>query len=115
MASFAQLNQMAANLAEGMYAIMGKDGESVYFFQIKKVKNSHRIFRLEGSPGDYKRHTMKVTWQAAALTKISVNPIAALKLYGQRAKWCGVCNSALTNQVSLEFGIGPVCRGKLGV
>ena len=113
MASFAQLNAQAASLAEGFYAVMGKDGVTPYFFEIADVKGSHRIFRLEGAPGDYKRHTLNVKWQAYALHVICKDPIAAFALYGKHARWCGVCNSALTNAKSLERGIGPVCWGKV--
>ena len=113
MASFAQLNAQAASLAEGFYAVMGKDGKTPYFFEIKKVKGSHRIYRLEGAPGDYKRHTLNVAWQTHALAVICKDPIAAFQLYGKHAQWCGVCNSALTNAKSLERGIGPVCWNNL--
>ena len=115
MASFAQLNEMANALAEGKYAVIGKDGETPYFFEISKVKGSHRIFRLIGSPGDYQRHTLNVKWQTHALTLITALPTASMVLYGKLAKWCGVCDSPLTHARSLACGMGPVCAPKHGV
>lgn len=112
MASFALLNKQAAELAEGFYAVMGQDGNP-RFFEIADVKGSHRVYRLEGSPGDYKRHTLNVKWQTYVLHVLTQDPIAGFQLYGKHAKWCGVCDSALTNAKSLERGIGPVCWHKL--
>lgn len=112
MASFAQLNAQAASLAEGFYAVMGQDGNP-RFFEIATVKGSHRLYKLEGAPGDYHRHTLNIKWQTYVLHVLTKDPIAGFQLYGKHAKWCGVCDSALTNAKSLERGIGPVCWGKL--
>ncbi len=32
--------------------------------------------------------------------------------YGKRTGRCGVCHRKLTDPVSIEAGIGPICRGK---
>jgi len=113
MASFAQLNAQAASLAEGFYAVMGQDGNP-RFFEIAKVKGSHRLYRLEGSPGDYKRHTLNIKWQTYVLHVLTKDPAAGFALYGKHARWCGVCKTAaLTNPKSLARGIGPVCWDKV--
>jgi hypothetical protein len=115
MASFAQLNAQVAALTEGKYAVIGKDGETPYFFEIANVKGAHRIFRLIGSPGDYKRHTLNVAWQTHALNLLTALPTASMVLYGQLAKFCGACDSALTHARSLACGMGPKCAPKWGV
>lgn len=109
MASFQQLNAMAEALPLGKYAIMGKDGETPYFFEIAEVKNTKRIFRLHGSPGDYKRETLNIKWQHYALHCITEDTIGCFALYGKHAKFCGVCDSSLTKKKSLDRGVGPVC------
>ena len=115
MASFAQLNAMANSLAEGKYAVIGKDGETPYFFEISDVKGSHRIFRLQGAPGDYKRHTLNVKWQTHALNLLTADPTGSMTRYGKLAKFCGSCDSALTHARSLACGMGPKCAPKHGV
>jgi hypothetical protein len=42
------------------------------------------------------------------------DPKAAAIAYGQETGVCCVCNSPLTNKVSIEAGIGPVCATKMG-
>lgn len=115
MASFAQLNKMAADLPLGKYVVMAKDGVTPYFFEIADVKNSHRVYRLTGAPGDYHRHTMNITWQTYVLTTITSDTKKALTLYGKHAKFCGACDSALTHDRSLACGMGPKCAPKHGV
>lgn len=39
---------------------------------------------------------------------------AATTAYAAETCRCAVCNRELTNEVSVAYGIGPICRGKLG-
>jgi hypothetical protein len=47
--------------------------------------------------------------------EISKDPLAALKRYGQEIGRCGHCGRTLTDATSRALGIGPVCRGDLGL
>lgn len=49
-----------------------------------------------------------------ALGKIADDPAAASRLFGLEFKKCGVCGRGLTNDISRELGIGPVCRERTG-
>jgi hypothetical protein len=51
----------------------------------------------------------------AILAQIAKDPITAKALYGQELGQCGHCNRTLTDELSRELGIGPVCRGHLGI
>lgn len=42
------------------------------------------------------------------------NPKAAAIAYGKATGVCCVCNAELTNKVSIENGIGPICAEKFG-
>jgi hypothetical protein len=42
------------------------------------------------------------------------DPKAAAKAYGQETGICCVCNAQLTNEDSIEAGIGPICAEKFG-
>ena len=45
----------------------------------------------------------------------AADPYAAAKLYGQHTGKCSCCGRELTNKLSIELGIGPVCREKFGL
>lgn len=42
------------------------------------------------------------------------DPKAAAEAYGQETGTCCICNAKLTNKVSIERGIGPICAEKFG-
>lgn len=116
MASFAQLNQMANAIPVGRYALSATNGtDDVYFFEIRKVGASHRIFRLIGAPGDFHRRTMNIKWQERALRKISIDPAMWIRFFGMKTRVCGACQSPLTHARSRACGMGPKCAPKWGV
>lgn len=43
------------------------------------------------------------------------DPYTAAKLYGQNTGSCSCCGRELTNSLSIELGIGPICREKFGL
>lgn len=43
------------------------------------------------------------------------DPYAAAKLYGQNTGTCSCCGLELTNSLSIQLGIGPICREKFGL
>lgn len=114
MASFVQLNAQAAALTPAKYVVMGKDGQP-RFFEILFVNGGNRVFQLIGSPVNYTRHTMKVSWQAYVLHVITNSPSTAIALYGKYAKTCGACDSPLTHARSRACGMGPKCAPRWGV
>lgn len=46
---------------------------------------------------------------------VAADPYAAAKLYGQNTGSCTCCGRELTNSLSIELGIGPICREKFGL
>lgn len=50
-----------------------------------------------------------------ALQTIAADPLAAALRYGQRTGRCACCGRKLTNHVSIDLGIGPICRDKWGL
>jgi hypothetical protein len=46
---------------------------------------------------------------------VAADPYAAAKLYGQQTGSCSCCGRELTNALSIELGIGPICREKFGL
>lgn len=50
-----------------------------------------------------------------AVQSAAANPLAAAKMYGQNTGSCSCCGRQLTNALSIELGIGPICREKFGL
>jgi hypothetical protein len=47
------------------------------------------------------------------IQQIAKDPEAAMRAYGKEFERCGMCGRGLTNDLSRELGIGPVCRTRL--
>lgn len=45
---------------------------------------------------------------------IASKPHQAAKAYGKRTGNCSCCGRTLTNGISIDLGIGPICRGRFG-
>jgi hypothetical protein len=94
---------------EGRYAIDWAEGEveDIKFYQIKEAtlyaQASAELWQIKDT-----EHIAKV------LDAIKIDPKAASILYGLKLGACGVCGRTLTNQESRDFGIGPICREKMG-
>ncbi len=51
----------------------------------------------------------------AQLLVVAADPLAAAVAYGKETGICSCCSRELTNAVSIELGIGPICRAKWGL
>lgn len=49
------------------------------------------------------------------LRAFAAEPFQAVLAYGQATKRCGLCNRKLKNALSVELGIGPICRANYGI
>jgi hypothetical protein len=49
------------------------------------------------------------------LQRVAADPLAEAVRYGRRTGRCACCGLTLTNKVSIELGIGPICRAKWGL
>lgn len=52
---------------------------------------------------------------ATELVGIAADPLAKAVLYGRKTGNCSCCGRELTNALSIELGIGPICRDKWGL
>lgn len=60
------------------------------------------------------RVTLQFKTQLDMIKLIAQDPEAASKAFGLEFGRCGVCGRGLTNDVSRELGIGPICRQNVG-
>jgi len=49
------------------------------------------------------------------LMKLAADPLEGAKAHGQQTGSCSCCGRELTNKVSVELGIGPICRARWGL
>lgn len=49
------------------------------------------------------------------LLAVAADPLGQAVLYGKQTGNCCCCGRELTNKVSVELGIGPICRGAWGI
>lgn len=103
-------------VAEGRYALRESDGVT-RFYVVQKGKEggqwAGRTFvKIQASD---ELHSIKnPTRLLEVLRAISADPKAAMLRYGQHIGSCGHCGRTLTDEESRAYGIGPVCRRKLG-
>lgn len=99
---------------EGHYSVI-IDGETK-FFKVEAPTDGQwagRIFlKIQASDAEYP--VKNPTTKAQVLALIAANPKEAMLLYGRQLGHCGHCGRTLTNEESREYGIGPICRGKMG-
>lgn len=63
---------------------------------------------------DDDRHEVPWPLKRDILLAIARDPAAASARFGHEKGRCGVCGRGLTNDLSRELGIGPVCRSRVG-
>lgn len=102
---------------QGYYAIVSPYDSILKFFQVRtpnKGKWAGYVF-VSTVSGENKLNIRDQATREAILEEIAKNPIEALKRFGQEIGECGHCRKQLTDAESRTFGIGPVCRKKLGL
>ncbi|MGB2791289.1 MAG: DUF6011 domain-containing protein [Candidatus Moraniibacteriota bacterium] len=92
-------------------------------------KVGHRVFKVQravhGSGGLYAKelserhdHSWSFEYAPGAIKRFGLNgatkmTLAEAKAFGALYGTCCVCGRTLTNETSIEEGIGPVCAGRL--
>lgn len=64
--------------------------------------------------GQFKPRLECTAVQTAAIVDVCQDPHKAANAYCKAWSCCGVCGRTLTNDESIGFGIGPICREKMG-
>lgn len=112
------------SMPAGRYALYHEAGPGVgtgkwRFYQVDKPTKGKWdgytfIKQLIGAPGNYRQEPIRREQRDALLQRIEDDPKKAMADFGFQSGHCGKCSSPLTNPESLQLGIGPVCRGKMG-
>lgn len=102
---------------QGYYAIVDPADQVLKFYQVRVPKQGRWVGYTFVSQvcGENRLNIRDRTEREKILGEIAKNPLESLKRYGQEIGECGHCRKQLTDAESRAFGIGPVCRKKLGV
>lgn len=106
---------VVTDVPAGHYAVTGEDG-TTDFYRVDKPtegKWAGRTFVKLQLGENYERLSQANT--RTVLAKIEVDgPREAAIRYGKELGKCAICNRTLTNNESIERGIGPVCADARG-
>jgi len=93
----------------GRYAIQdGDDDNDISFYRVKELRNKSRIILRIVGPNEY---MLKSNAPIKAIVRAGIGNAASL--YGLKVGRCSQCNTRITNRLSRELGIGPVCGGRV--
>lgn len=104
---------LAPVVPDSYYALRTEKG--LVFYRVRTGKKDDKwkgfqfVDRLIGHPGDWKTVPVMRGDRHAVLNTLAVDPKAAALLYSHEHKLCAVCQSPLSDPVSLAEGIGPIC------
>lgn len=99
----------APAVEDGRYAVV-HDGVLKFY----KVKNGYKRVFVEVYASDARHALVSSATRAEVLRLIAADPQAAMLKFGQEIGSCGHCGRTLTDQESRDYGVGPICRSKLG-
>lgn len=99
-------------IPRGRYALQNSDDENdLTFYRVWVGDRGGWSVKVLAGPNEY-----PIQDRARAIeimNAISEDPPACSAAYGWAIGRCGICGYRLTNQVSRELGMGPVCRSRV--
>jgi hypothetical protein len=103
------------NIANGYYAVEDPlDGVLKFYKVVIPDTGKYKGYTFLSVQASADFFSVKNKWHRyKILDKIAEDPVAAMKRYGRELGHCGMCGRTLTDTLSREIGIGPVCREKL--
>jgi hypothetical protein len=103
-------------VADGRYALDGPEGEGTRFYVVNTPTEGRwaRFTFVDVQASDERHAIRNRAERTRILEEIAKDPQAAMLRYGREIGSCGHCGRTLTNDESRAYGIGPICRGKMG-
>jgi hypothetical protein len=97
----------------GRYAVENAEGE-LRFYHVWRGKKNPNVVRLYVAHGPYESDLSNPKTMKAILDKIEAAGIRECAIrYGNEIGACSNCGRRLTNRISRELGIGPICGGRM--
>lgn len=97
----------------GRYCVQtGQDANDLSFYRVKE--NKEQSFRFILQVAGPQEHILRGAAAKEAVKRIVRFGVGnAAVLYGRKVGRCSQCNTRITNRLSRELGIGPVCGGRV--
>lgn len=103
------------DVPEGRYAVDGEDGSLKFYTVDRPTEGKWAGYTFVSVwASDEKFPIRGLEAKRTILTKIAVDPPAAMKRFGTEIGKCGRCGRTLTDELSRQRGIGPDCWAMLG-
>lgn len=107
---------MWPTVPEGRYAVQDPYDGVLKFYKVNRPTEGRwagRVF-IDVRASDEHHPIRDATKRAEIMRVIELDPKEAMLRYGRELGSCGHCGRTLTNELSREIGIGPICRGRMG-
>jgi hypothetical protein len=106
------------DIPAGRYAVQtGDEEEDLSFYRVKDVRGGpdkeggYRFIAQIAGPNEHPLKRDAAREAAKAIVRAGIGDSAVL--YGRKVGRCSQCHTRITNRVSRELGIGPVCGGRV--
>lgn len=103
---------------DGRYALPAEDGHYVFYRvnspQDGKWAGYTFVVQLIGSVGSWDERRQSRAASKSILDRIAADPQEAARMFGLKAKACGMCGSPLSNVRSRAAGYGEICADNNG-
>ena len=104
----------AVDVPAGRYAVEGDDGELKFYRVDRPTEGRWAGYTfVQVQAGDDLHRLPSRSTEEGVLRKIAADVRAAAIRYGREIGRCSSCGRTLTNNISRELGIGPVCGARL--
>jgi hypothetical protein len=110
-------NPRILDIPPGRYAVPGAEPNDIHFFRAKDVKGGpekdggYRIMLRIAGPNEHALAGQVSRDAVKAIIRFGLGNAAVL--YGRTIGRCSQCNTQITNRLSRELGIGPICGGRV--
>jgi hypothetical protein len=100
----------------GRYCVQtGPEENDLSFYRIKELPadsgGTYKIILQIAGPQEHMLKGQAAKDAAKRIVRAGIGDSAAL--YGHKVGRCAICHTRITNRVSRELGIGPVCGGRV--
>jgi hypothetical protein len=111
-------NQAKVEAPAGRYALPAEDGHFVFYKVDRPTEGKWAgyvfVKQLVGSVGSWDEQRLSRQTADSTLARIAADPEEAARMFGIKAKACGMCASPLSNVRSRAAGYGETCAAKHG-
>jgi len=98
----------------GRYAVqIGDDENDLGFYRVWRAPDNPFIVRVYRQHSDDDHQLTTLEGRSILKRIYRMGAAESAMLYGHKIGRCSICNRTLTNRISRELGIGPICGGRL--